>query len=254
MQSGRYSSPTFLYTHTRVSCRIITLNSSLKITLFHYASTVLWRLPLHQDKRFFLFTARILMAFFTVRLWYQSSWSFLWIVRFEKVRFLPVLNKSVISSKDFIQCRLAVRESSFASLTPNSFGHPDRCKFSLFPRWEYRWRKLYTVLCFKPDILTMSVFFYICIKKSKYVCFLIVSQLLPLSTHLCLVGFSQILKTIIIWRISWRIESRDNCLNSSGISNYNRRIIDFILKYEFKVGFVYIGGFDLFTNNFGGWL
>lgn len=143
MQSGRYSSSAFLLTLTRVSCPIITLHSSLNMILFQYASTVLWRLPLHHATRFFLFTARILIAFFTVHLWYPSSWSFLSIVRFEKVRFLPVLNKSVISS----------------------------------------------ALCFKPDILTMSIFFtfaskdQICMFSDRW------SSLSPFDTSLFTWGF-----------------------------------------------------------------
>lgn len=47
---------------------------------------------------FFWFTAQILIAFFTVHFCYPSSCNFLSIVRFEKLRFLPLFNKSVISS------------------------------------------------------------------------------------------------------------------------------------------------------------
>ena len=136
MQSGRYSSPTFLQTLTRVSCLIMTLHSSLKITLFQCPFTVLWRLPLHQAMRFFLFTLRIRIAFFTARgLLYPSACNFLSIVLLENVRFPgPLLKMFVISSKDFVLFRLAVLESSLASRTPNSFGRPDHGKFSLLPR------------------------------------------------------------------------------------------------------------------------
>lgn len=88
------------------------------------------------------------------------------IVCFEKVRFLPLLNKSVISSKAFVRCRLAVWESSLISLTPNSFGRPDRGKFSLLPRREYRRKKLYTILCFRPDILKLSIVFIFASKRA----------------------------------------------------------------------------------------
>lgn len=39
----------------------------------------------------------------------------------------------------------------------------DRSKFSLLPCWEYRWT---SVLCFKPDILTMSIFFKFASKRA----------------------------------------------------------------------------------------
>lgn len=109
------------------------------------------------------------------------------------------------------------------------------------------------VLCFKPDILTMSIFFtfaskeQICMFSDRW------STLSPFDQSLFTWVFFQILQTIIIWRISWCKVSRDNCLNNSGNSYYNRRIIYFIVKYE--GGFcLYWRPFCFFTNTFGGWL
>lgn len=52
-------------------------------------------------------------------------------------------------------------------------------------RWEYCWRKEYPVLCFMPDILTLSIFFFLkCIRKSGYVRFYLLSTLFPFDPSL----------------------------------------------------------------------
>lgn len=52
-------------------------------------------------------------------------------------------------------------------------------------RWEYCWRKEYPVLCFMPDILTLSIFFFKNASERADTYVFISCQRFSPSTHLC---------------------------------------------------------------------
>lgn len=93
-----------------------------KIALFQYALTAVCGLFLHLATRFCLFTAHFRIVFFFIAhlpicTHHASSGSFFLNCLFRESSTFLLLNKFVISSKDFMQCCLAVLKNILRSIT-----------------------------------------------------------------------------------------------------------------------------------------